>query len=94
MIPRLRLSNRNYRHVFDILKTWALNLHGSRIVRVSAVQALYDIVQVMPEFRHELEETFRQMENETAPSIRARVSKLNKELFFNHNKTKTKTKIT
>lgn len=61
---------------WEVFSSWALNPRESRIVRVMALQALYDILQKYPDFKPEFDAIADKLVQENIPSINARLRKL------------------
>lgn len=80
LIPRLALSEDELREVRNIFAYWALNRYESKIVRVNALQGLFDLSQKHPEVKADLLTTISAMEHDRIPSIQARIGRLRKSL--------------
>ena len=80
MLPRLPFTEKELGNVWAILTTWASEKGDSRIVRVYAVQGLYDLLQRQPHLQRDLELTLEELEGERIPSLTARVKKIRKAL--------------
>lgn len=78
LVTRIDLDKQECEDVVHILTYWARNKNESKIVRVNALQGLFDISQRHPELRETLQETMALMEHEIIPSIQARIRKLRK----------------
>jgi len=76
LISRISLSKMELADVRHILDYWALNKNESKIVRVNALQGLFDLSQIHPELKEDLAKVISSMERESIPSIQARVRKL------------------
>ena len=76
MVGRLKLTQVQRQQVFDILSKWVKDTGESRIVRVNALQALYDINQKYHEFGKEIQDLTLRIQEENIPSLNARIRKL------------------
>lgn len=80
LLPRIPLSVEEAREVWFMLKHWCLNPNESRIVRVNALQGMFDLSLILPELKDDFVHTLRKIEHETVPSLQARMRKLKKKL--------------
>ena len=78
LVARLELSKSELGKVWARLTRWALNMKESRIVRVNAIQGLFELSRKTPGLRGDYELTLTQLEREEVPSIRARIRILRK----------------
>jgi hypothetical protein len=78
LIPRVELTEAELTEVRHILNYWALNKNESKIVRVNALQGLFDLSKKHSEVRSDLASAIAGMEHEMIPSIQARIKKLKK----------------
>ena len=78
LIPRVELSKSELVDVRHILCYWALNKNESKIVRVNALQGLFDLSRAHPEVREDVVKAISSVEHELIPSIQARIKKLKK----------------
>jgi hypothetical protein len=76
LISRIDLTENELAGVWHILTYWALNRNESKIVRVNALQGLFDLAK-NDDLRKEFQKTLEVMEHERIPSIAARIKKLN-----------------
>jgi hypothetical protein len=76
LITRITLNQNELTEVWHLLSYWALNKNESKIVRVNALQGLFDFSVKYPELKNEFEKTLSIMEREMIPSIQARIRKL------------------
>ena len=76
LLPRLSLDKKEFGKAWKILTIWVTDKTNSRIVRVNAVQALFELKKP----GHESEINFRlilaELEKENIPSLNARIKKL------------------
>ncbi len=80
LLPRIPYGKNEFAAVWSLLKSWAENPLNSRIVRVNALQGLYELWlsnRVMPE---NLKEIFVQLEVEKVPSINARIRQFRRKI--------------
>jgi hypothetical protein len=78
LITRVPLTQEELIDVWNTLSYWARNRSESKIVRVNALQGLYDLSKEHPEFANEYNTLCSSMEHEHIPSIQARIRKLKK----------------
>lgn len=76
LIPRVDLTIAELKNVWHKLAYWALNKAESKIVRVNALQGLFDLSKVDPELKEDFKKIISAMEREMIPSVRARIRKL------------------
>ena len=76
LIPRVDLTVSELKDVWHKLAYWALNKTESKIVRVNALQGLFDLSKVNPSLKGDFEKIISFMEHEMIPSIQARIRKL------------------
>lgn len=80
LMPRLRLSEDELREVRNIFAYWALNKYESKIVRVNALQGLFDLSLKHPDVKNDVLMAISAMEHDRIPSIQARIRRLRKSL--------------
>lgn len=80
LLSRVDLDNNELDEVWHVLTYWALNRNESKILRVSALQGLFDISRKHSLLLKDFNQTMSAMNREPIPSIQARIRKL-KELF-------------
>lgn len=78
LIPRIELSANELSQVWHILAYWALNKNESKIVRVNALQGLFDLAKLHHGLKPDLEKITHALQHELVPSIQARLRKLMK----------------
>ena len=76
LIPRVDLTVAELKNVWHKLAYWSLNKTESKIVRVNALQGLFDLSKVNRELKDDFEKIISMMEHERIPSIQARIRKL------------------
>lgn len=76
LLPRLTLSTDELENVWHKLSYWALNRNESKIVRVNALQGLFDISSLHPELQKDYNQTLSALSREQIPSLQARIKKL------------------
>jgi hypothetical protein len=80
LIVRVTLLQNEAEEVWKILQYWARNPNESKLVRVHALQSLYDLSRIYPEFREPFQEILIVVAHEAIPSLQARVRKLRDDL--------------
>ncbi|TDQ33054.1 hypothetical protein [Zeaxanthinibacter enoshimensis] len=78
LVPRVDLNTKELDDTWKVLRQWAENKKESRIVRVNAMQSLYDLQQLSPEYRSRFYEVINVLEKENIPSITSRIRLLRK----------------
>lgn len=76
LVSRLELSHTDLERVWPKLTEWATDKSESKIVRVNALQALYELAAHHKKWQKNMEPIVQQLENENIPSINARLKKL------------------
>ncbi|ALM07778.1 hypothetical protein SB49_08195 [Sediminicola sp. YIK13] len=76
MVGRLPLTPIQRLEVSDVLTSWVTDSSESKIVRVNALQALYDINKQYHEREGEIQELIRNLKKEKIPSLISRIRKL------------------
>jgi hypothetical protein len=76
LVSRLALDKKELEDVLHILTYWALNQNESKIVRVNALQGLFNLARTHPDLQDNFYRTMEAMEHEMIPSIQARIRKL------------------
>lgn len=76
LAPRLPLNPHELHEVWSILSYWAQNPNESKIVRVNAIQGLFDMSTNNPAFETSFINILDTVEHEPIPSLRARIKKL------------------
>ena len=76
MVGRLRFTPVQRQEVSDALTSWVTDSSESKIVRVNALQALYDINKQYHERDEELQELIGNLKKEKIPSLTSRIRKL------------------
>jgi hypothetical protein len=78
LLPRLELTKHEIEDVWHRLTYWALNRNESKIVRVNALQGLFDLARIAPALQKDFHQTLHVVEQEPIPSLQARIRKLKK----------------
>ncbi|MEJ5964264.1 hypothetical protein [Pedobacter immunditicola] len=90
LLTRLTFSEEEFVAVWDLLTSWALDKQESRIVRVNALQGLFDLLPHHQDLIQDFNLTIAEMETEPIPSLKARIrilkSKLSKKMSPNERK--------
>jgi hypothetical protein len=76
LIVRVTLLPDEADEVWKILQYWARNPNEGKLVRVHALQSLYDLSRIYPEFRAPFQEILTAVAQEPIPSLQARTRKL------------------
>ncbi len=76
LVPRLPLSDPELEPVWAMLAGWACNTTESNIVRVNALQALFDLARQNPTWQPAMAGIFAKASKENIPSVTARINKL------------------
>lgn len=76
LLPRLKLSAKDSEKTWKRLSVWLLNKNESKLVRVNALQALYDLSRKDADKRMVLDKYFSLLEKEKVPSLLARMRNL------------------
>jgi hypothetical protein len=80
LLPRIPLSDSEYREVWDTLSYWTKNPNESKIVRVNSLQGLFDLAVRKPGMKESFEAVLTVVAHEHFPSLQARIRKLKKKL--------------
>lgn len=81
LITRTRLSIEELDTVWNSLKYWVLNPNESKIVRVNALQGLYDLTIKHVSFKEDFNTIMHSLEHDQIPSLQARIRKLRKNVI-------------
>ena len=76
LVPRLKLPLEKREYVVEILTRWASDSLESKIVRVNALQAIYDINLEYHDKEKELQQLILKLKEENIPSLNSRIRKL------------------
>ncbi|MCK0190339.1 hypothetical protein [Arenibacter sp. F20364] len=76
LVSRLTLSPKELKIVLGKLKMWAKDPSESKIVRVNALQALYDLICQEQGMEKEFKALVKELQKEGVPSINARIKKI------------------
>ena len=82
LLARLPYKDDELGEVWEVLTQWATNKQESRIVRVNALQTLFDLIPLHPELEKDFLTTIAQVERENVPSINARIRKFKKSRHY------------
>ncbi|CAN5321291.1 hypothetical protein BH09BAC6_BH09BAC6_15000 [soil metagenome] len=80
LIPRLQLTAPELRSVWKLLYDWAADKINSRIVRVNAISALFELTKQDRELTNSFYGLITAVEKEKIPSINARIKSISKEI--------------
>ncbi|MGD0338393.1 MAG: hypothetical protein ABSB78_06365 [Bacteroidota bacterium] len=78
MIPRLHLTYKELKRIWNILSRWASDNTESRIVRVNSIQGLFELSRVYTKLITDFNMILSNIERQNIPSITARIKKLRK----------------
>lgn len=76
LVARLTLNKKETENICRVLAEWATHKKESRIVRVNAFQALFEIAKTNKTVQVILEKCIALVEKENIPSLNARIRKL------------------
>jgi hypothetical protein len=74
--PRLSLKQSQVKTVWNVLSRWALDETESKIVRVNALQGLYELAAIHKNLKLRWTRIISQVEGENTTSLKARLRKL------------------
>lgn len=78
LVSRIQLTRAEAAHIWHTLATWATDPAESKIVRVNALQSLYDFTKKYPHLEKDFEQTVEAVGKEHIPSINARIKRFTK----------------
>lgn len=78
LVSRLKLTHEELASTWDLLANWATDRKESKIVRVNAVQGLFNLMQQNPAFAQEFNVLLSEISKENIASLNARIRKLQK----------------
>ncbi len=78
LVSRITLNKNELSKVWDTLTNWALDNNQSRIVRVNAIQSLYELSCRSPKLKPAFEQTMITLQEQNIPSITTRIKKIRK----------------
>src|SRR5690606_39205883 len=73
LVSRFKLNEKEGGKVWQVLSAWAQNKKESRIVRVTALQALYNLLKQFPELKPDFDQVIAEVSIQNIPSINARI---------------------
>lgn len=76
VLPRLQLSEPEVEFTWRIMQEWAADPAESKIVRVNALQALFELLAVDPSRKKSFEHLLKSLSRENISSLNARIRKL------------------
>lgn len=76
LLARIDLNPQELKTTFSRLTKWALNKSESKIVRVNALQALFDLSENNPKYKSDFLKIVNAVKSEKVPSLNARIKKL------------------
>lgn len=78
IVSRLNLTNKELKNAWDLLRRWATEGKESKIVKVNAIQGLYDLLQQYPGLSDEFNSIVSEISKENIASLNARIRKIGK----------------
>ena len=78
LITRIDLSPPELKEVWDILNYWLHNPNESKIVRVNALQGLYELYKKHPDLGDAFRQIMEVIQHVRIPSLQARIRKIRK----------------
>lgn len=81
---RLALDGREFDYAWNILMQWVMNKKNSKLVRVGAVQGLFELTEQKhdPDLADKFNLTMLELEKEKIPSLSARIRNIRKEMKY------------
>lgn len=76
LLPRINLNNRELDNTWHVLMYWALNRNESKIVRVNALQGLFELSRQDLHLQKDFKQVMSVVERDRATSIQDKVKKL------------------
>lgn len=76
ILPRLCLNSSEAANVWQLLFSWAMDKANSNIVRVNAIQGLFELLKILPCNNLSFQLLLNQLKKEEIPSINARIKHL------------------
>lgn len=73
MLPRLCLNNGEAANVWQLLFSWAADKTNSNIVRINAIQGLFELLKILPCNNLSFQLLLNRIQKEEVPSINARI---------------------
>lgn len=80
LIPRLHLTHKEFGEAWDALTKWAKDKSNSRLVRVGAVQGLFEMTKQKNNLVKDFSLIMLDLEKENIPSVNARIRNIRKEM--------------
>ena len=76
MVSRVLLNKNEVGAIWKLLTNWATDKQESKIVRVNAIQALYNLLAQNQHLKQDFGSTLSEVEKEHISSLNARIKKL------------------
>jgi len=76
MVARIALTDTERDHVWHTLTYWVRNPNESKIVRVNALQTLFELAAKHPSLREDFDRSLSAIAHEPIPSLQARIKKI------------------
>lgn len=80
LVSRLQLSKADLGFAWQLIAEWVLDKKNSRIVRVNAIQSLFELMKQNIDYISVFELIIKEVNKENIPSINARLKKLKADL--------------
>jgi hypothetical protein len=81
LIPRLHLTDKEFEKAWKELTKWAQDKTNSRLVRVSAIQGLFEMTKQNSSVTKDFITLTNEVKKENIPSINARIRNISKETY-------------
>lgn len=73
LLPRLKLTDKEFEYAWTMLTGWVLDKFNSRIVRVNSIQGLFEMIKLKNERAGDFNRIVAGIETENIPSLQARI---------------------
>lgn len=80
LMPRLRLTGKEFDDAWRTLAVWSNDKTNSRIVRVNSIQGLFEMTGEQPNLTKDFDSILFELEKENVPSINARIRIIRKQI--------------
>lgn len=80
LIIRIPLNHAEFSWVWYVLDNWIKDRNNSKLVRVAALQSMYEMAQMNPDYCRKFRKISQKMEEENIPSVNARLRNIRREL--------------
>ena len=76
LVSRLDMSQEELKHAWEVLANWATNPQAGKIVRVNAIQGLFNLLPQKPDLSQDFNRILSEISKENVASLNARIRKL------------------